>query len=129
MRRIAKLIRYFGWLLFSFSCLNPLIENQNKNFFPSYIPGVNTNTTTVFWILYFLQMPIIYLAIVIMLAHVYMFLSFIVFGTSQIQILNFKIKQLNSTKNDGQSLISENVKMKLKENLIACIKDHQEIKR
>lgn len=128
MRNIAKLLKYFGILLFSFSCLNPLFENENKNFFPCYIPGVNTDTRTAFWILWFLQIPIIYLAIIIMLSHVYMFLSFTIFGTSQIQILNLKLKQLY-LKEEGPSFISENVKIKLKSKLIACIKYHYEIKR
>lgn len=121
MRNIAKLLKYFGILLFSFSCLNPLFENENNNFFPCYIPGVNTDTKVAFWILWFLQIPIIYLAIIIMLSHVYMFLSFIIFGTSQIQILNFKLKQLKSTENE--------LELKpLKANLIACIKFHYQIK-
>lgn len=126
MKKIAKLLKYFGILLFSFSCLNPLMENENKNFFPNYIPGIDTNTKKAFYTLWFLQIPIIYLAIIIMLSHVYMFLSFTIFGTSQIQILNFKLKQLELP--DNELHLNVNSSKRLKKNLIDCIKYHHEIK-
>lgn len=134
---LGKLLKFFGYVMVSFCYLNAIFEK--KPLYPTYIPGVSQNSTTLFWIMFVYQIPEIYIASFILLSYIHSTLSFIMFGIAQVQILNHKISLL-SIKVDGfdfpptTSQVNpvsrqEIIERRLRTNLISCIKFHLEIKR
>lgn len=101
MEMLGKLLKFFGYVMVSFCYLNAIFEKQPL--YPTYVPGVDQNNITLFWIMFIYQIPEIYIASFILLSYIHSTLTFIMFGIAQVQILNHKIS-LSSIKDVGFDL-------------------------
>lgn len=137
MKVLGKLLNFFGYVLVSFCIINAFFGKQPL--YPTYIPGVNQNSIIFFWIIFIYQIPEIYIASFILLSYIHSTLTFIMFGVTQIQILNHKLGLLSSTENElnlpetsadlNSVVIQEMLERLLRKKIISCIKFHLEIKR
>lgn len=96
IRKLSKAVRYASYILVFFSNMNPLLER--KLLLPTYIPGINNETTTFFWIMYILQIIELYFVIKLMLPFIQTYLSFVIFGVAQIKVLNRRLSLLGVRK-------------------------------
>lgn len=88
-----------------FANINPVLE---KNLLlPTSVPGINTKTNTFFWIMYLLQVVELYFVIKLMLPFIESYISFVVFGIAQIEVLNQRISKIGVDKNSIKSELKE----------------------
>lgn len=102
---------------------------KKKLLFATYIPGVEI-VSYVFWIINVLQHLLTILTIKIITSYLNLTISFIVFGTAQLQVLQYKISLL--TLKENYMAISEMEKKiedkLLRDNILRCIKTFIQIK-
>lgn len=115
IRKLSKAVRYTVYTFVFVANINPLIER--KLLLPTSIPGMNTDTSTFFWIMYFPQIIEIYYVVKLMLPFVDTSVSFLVFGLAQLQVLNHKLSFIGVDK------------MSIKRELKSCTVFHLQILR
>lgn len=97
IRIFSKIVQYVCYTFMFFANINPLLE---KNLLlPTSVPGINTKTNTFFYIMYFLQVIELYFVIKLMLPFIQSYISFIVFGIAQIEVLNRRISLIGVNEN------------------------------
>lgn len=105
IRKFSKIVRCVCYIFIFFANINPLLENNLL--LPTSVPGINTNTTTFFWIMYILQIIELYFVIILLLEFVQSYISFVVFGIAQIEVLNRRISLIGVNKNSIQAELKE----------------------
>lgn len=137
MELLGKILKYFSCVMLVFLNLNALFER--KPLYPTYIPGISRSSKPFFWIIFIYQIPEMYLALFFLNSYIHSTLTFIMFGTAQIQILNYKLSLLSLTKDEFDStktnavlnpvLEQKKAERRLRKNCISCIEFHLQIKK
>lgn len=120
--KLFRSCSYFAAFFLLFCMLNPLFE---KNFVtPLHIPGIDqalyASDTIYWWIIYLIQGIVYYYVLVLVIMYTSAFISFIQFGIAMIQIMKYKINELQKFEDDGNG-------NELNDKIISCIKLHLEI--
>lgn len=121
--------------VFSLSCaMTPFAAK--KLLLPSYFPGLDESiyeyNTPYFWIFYIMQTIIVSFELFVLKFYICLIVNFTFFGTTMMQILNYKIKSLGTcsqptNKINGKKMVKLETKKDLNKEILTCIKMHLEI--
>lgn len=121
--------------VFSLSCaMTPFAAK--KLLLPSYFPGLDESlyqyNTIYYWLFYIAQTIIVSCELFVLKFYICLVVNFTYFGTTLLQILNYKIKSLGncnhtSSEINGKKMVKFNTKKDLNKEILSCIEMHHEI--
>lgn len=131
MRKFYLSSHYFFTIFNGLAALTPIFEKHLLC--QIYIPGLNealyAYNTPFYWLFYASQCLIVTLALFGFKYYICLLVNCIHFGTSMIRILKYKIKALGVSDESLKKIHErKNEDLKLKEDILSCIKMHLEIK-